>query len=52
MNDFFPFIHRDERKKKKEGFEPIPLYIELVPPQEKPVEEKEDEERVIIIEIL
>jgi hypothetical protein len=49
MNDFYPFIHKKERK--KEEFEPLPLYIELVPPQEKPVEEQE-EKRVIIIEIL
>jgi hypothetical protein len=54
MNTSYPFIHKNEQKKKE--FEPIPLYVELVPPQEIPLEKKEDqedkEERVIIIQIL
>jgi len=49
MNTFYPFIH--ERKKK--DVEPLPLYIELYPmPLEKlPEEEKEEEKRIIIIEL-
>jgi hypothetical protein len=48
MNTFYPFIH--ERKKK--NIEPMPLYIELIPPQEKlPDEEEKEEKRIIIIEL-
>ena len=49
MNTSYPFIH--ERKKK--DVEPLPLYIELYPmPLEKlPEEEKEEEKRIIIIEL-
>lgn len=48
MHDFFPFIYDP---KKKEDFELIPLYIELVPPaQQKEI--KDDESEIIIIEIL
>lgn len=51
MNPFIPFIHTPERKKKEN--EPLPLYIELIPPMEKPQEkEQEEEQRVIIIELL
>ncbi len=43
----------DPKIKKKEEFEPEPLYIELgPPPQKEETKEKEEESRVIIIEIL
>lgn len=43
----------DPKIKKKEEFEPEPLYIELgPPPQREEAEEKEEESRVIIIDIL
>lgn len=49
MNTFYPFIH-----KKKEKAEPVPMYVELIPPvpemKEDPSEEK-DEPGVIIIEL-
>jgi len=51
MTVFYPFIHQTDRK-KKEKFEPIPLYIELGPIPFKEEEEKKEEEKVIIIEIL
>jgi len=48
MNTFYPFIH--ERKKK--NVEPLPLYIELIPPQEElPAEEEKEKKRIIIIEL-
>ena len=52
MNPFIPFIHTPERKKKEN--EPLPLYVELYPPMEKPQqeEEKKEDSRVIIIELL
>lgn len=48
MIDFFPFIH----EKKKEN-EPIPLYIELIPPIPEVKEEKDDDntDGVIIIQL-
>jgi hypothetical protein len=51
MENFIPFIHKHEPKRKEE-MEPLPLYIEMVPPppQEKTQEEKE-ERGVIIIEL-
>jgi len=51
MDTFYPFIKKEDRKKK--DIEPQPLYVELYPPpppQKK--EEAEEEQRVIIIEIL
>lgn len=48
MNDFYPFIYEPE---KKEDFELIPLYIELVPPPCEKTKD-DDEHKVIIIEIL
>ena len=50
MNNFFPFIHKIERKKKEDELQP--LYIELEPPP--PQQQQKDEEetpRVIIIEL-
>jgi len=48
MNIFYPFIH-----KKKEKAEPIPLYVELVPPvpekEEAPTEDNKP--GIIIIEL-
>ncbi len=51
MNPFIPFIHTPERKKKEN--EPLPLYIEAIPPMERPQqeEEKEEQQRVVIIEL-
>lgn len=52
MNEFFPFIHKIEKKKKHEELQP--LYIELEPPPlERKQKNSEDEEtpRVIIIEL-
>lgn len=51
MNAFIPFIHKHEPKKKE--MEPLPLYIEMVPPPAKiPEKKKDDEERgVVVIEI-
>lgn len=46
-----PFLY-DPKKQKQEELEPQPMYIELgLPFEEKKNEEKEDDERVIIIEI-
>jgi hypothetical protein len=51
MSPFYPFIHKKE-KKKKDNFEPLPLYIEmeqpLVPP---PPKENKENTSVIIIDI-
>jgi hypothetical protein len=47
MDDFFPFVHKREKKKE---FEPEPLYIELYPPPPKrDEEEKEDSNPTVII---
>lgn len=50
MDQFFPFIHETEKKKREEL---QPLYIELEPPP--PVRKQQDDEeeapRVIIIEL-
>jgi len=51
MEAFFPFIHQI---KKKEKFEPEPLYVEVYPPPFKEKEDKEDKEessKVIVIEL-
>jgi hypothetical protein len=49
MQPFYPFIHKQERKKEQE---PLPLYIELGPPPQKEEKEPEEEEsRVVIIEL-
>lgn len=51
MSTFIPFIHAPKPKKKEN--EPMPLYIELYPPMEKPPEkEKNEEPGVIVIELL
>lgn len=51
MNPFIPFIHAPKPKKKET--EPMPLYIELYPPMERPPEKEKDEEStVIVIELL
>jgi len=49
MDDFFPFIYEIEKKKE----EPLPLYIELIPPTLQPEPDEYDDEtpRVIIIEL-
>lgn len=52
MDVFDPFLY-DPKIQKKEEFEPEPLYIELGPPlQIEKLPEKEEENRVIIIDIL
>jgi hypothetical protein len=50
MSDFFPFIHKIEKKKKEEL---QPLYIELDPPPLEQQQKSDEEEtpRVIIIEL-
>jgi hypothetical protein len=51
MNEFIPFIHKIEKKKRNEFKQ---LYIEIEPPQyqELPKEEKEKEDcNTIIIEL-
>jgi hypothetical protein len=50
MDNFFPFIHKIE-KKKKDDFQP--LYIELEPPQFEREQKNEDEESpgIIILEL-
>jgi hypothetical protein len=52
MDAFYPFIH--EKDKKKEKYEPIPLYIELVPPGPEKKEDSSEKEEpgVIVIELL
>lgn len=45
MNTFIPFIHIPKIKKKEN--EPIPLYIEMYPTIEKPIE-KNEESKIII----
>jgi len=49
MADINPFLPEPQEKNQ----EPVPLYIELVLPQEPPLKEKkqDDERGVIIIEI-
>ncbi len=48
MKPFFPFMYK---KKDKEKFEPLPLYIEdYVPPLEK-IEEIEEKDYIIIIDL-
>lgn len=51
MNDFFPFIHKIEKKKEEEL---QPLYIELdpPPPQQEHKSDEEETPRVIIIELM
>ena len=52
MNDFFPFIHKIEKKKKEDELQP--LYLELDPPPPPPQKHKKDEEEtpgVIVIEM-
>jgi len=53
MNPFYPFIY-NPKEKKKEKFEPEPLYIELIPTQPEKKDTPKDDERpgVVIIEIL
>lgn len=49
MDVYYPFIHEP---KKKETFEPLPLYVEVGPPPENEEKKKEDERPgVIIIEL-
>ncbi len=51
MDAFFPFIHKNEKKKKDEL---QPLYIELEPPpppERKQKEDDEEEQRVVIIQL-
>lgn len=38
MKPFYPFIY----EKRKEDFEPLPLYIELIPPPDKSHQVNED----------
>ncbi len=51
MDQFFPFIHKIEKKKKEDELQP--LYIELEPPplEHKKEEQEEETPRVIIIEL-
>lgn len=50
MEPFFPFIHENP---KKDISEPLPLYIELIPPtiEEADLEPESEEPRVIILEL-
>jgi hypothetical protein len=52
MDAFYPFIH-EKKDKKKEQFEPVPLYIELVPPgpEKKDDSSGKEEPGVIVIEL-
>jgi hypothetical protein len=49
MNDFFPFIHKNEKKKKEDELQP--LYIELYPPPPEKKEKEDDDQKVIIIQL-
>lgn len=51
MDNFFPFIHQIEKKKKEDELQP--LYIELEPPplERKQKDDEEETPRVIIIEL-
>jgi hypothetical protein len=46
MDDFFPFIHKIEKKKTEEL---QPLYIELIPPPPQQLPEKNEENPGFII---
>ena len=48
MDDFFPFIHKINKKKKEEL---QPLYIELEPPPDQQEKDKEEEPTIVIIEL-
>jgi hypothetical protein len=51
MDDFFPFIHKHEKKK---DLELEPLYIEIMPPlteREHEDAKKEEESKIIIIQL-
>lgn len=52
MDAFFPFIH-EKKDRKKDQSEPVPLYVELVPPAPEKKESSDEEDRpgVIIIEL-
>lgn len=52
METFYPFIH-EKKDKKKEQSEPIPLYIELVPPvpEKKENSPEKEEPGVIVIDL-
>jgi hypothetical protein len=52
METFYPFIH-EKKDKKKEQSEPMPLYIELVPPapEKKESPSETEEPGVIVIEL-
>ena len=52
MDAFYPFIH-EKKDKKKEQSEPVPLYVELVPPEPEKKAPSEEDERpgVIVIEL-
>lgn len=47
MSEFFPFIHKIEKKKKDQ--EPQPLYVELIPPPPQKRDVEEDETPGVII---
>jgi hypothetical protein len=53
MDPFFPFIH-DLKQKKKDTFQPVPLYIEeYVPVLEEEVKKEENSEsHIIVIDLL
>jgi hypothetical protein len=53
MEPFFPFIH-NSKNKKKDVFEPVPLYIEEYPPtfEEEVKKEEKTENHIIIIDLL
>jgi hypothetical protein len=49
MDIYYPFIHEP---KKKETFDPLPLYIEVgPPPQKENIPKEDDHPGVIIIEL-
>jgi len=50
MNDFFPFIHKIE-KKKKEELQPLYIELEAPPIERKKSNDEEETPRVVVIEL-
>ena len=48
MDNFFPFIHKIEKKKQ---WEPEPMYVEIYPPPPPPKKEEIEPETEIIIQL-
>lgn len=51
MNDFFPFIHKIEKKKKEDELQPLYIELEPPPPQQHKKDKEETQERVVIIQL-